>query len=113
MKAKGRPRKKKIVEEQPRIDHFSPRGRPGRPDEVVISIEEYESIRLADHLSLQQKKAAESMGISQQSFSRIVRKARKTVADAIVNAKIIRVEGGDFINKRSLAIMKKLQRKNQ
>jgi predicted DNA-binding protein (UPF0251 family) len=107
---KGRPRKRKIVHEQPRIDHFSPRGRPGRPDEVVIAIEEYESIRLADHLGMDQKEAADMMGISQQSFSRLVRKARKMVADAIVNAKIIRIEGGDYIDQRSLDIANKLKR---
>ncbi len=107
---RGRPRKRKIVQEQPRIDHFSPRGRPGRPDEVVLSIEEYESLRLADLLNMPQKKAAGMMGISQQSFSRIVRKARGSIADAIVNAKIIRIEGGDYINKRSMDVVSKLTR---
>ncbi len=111
--SRGRPRKRKIVQGEPSIDHFSPRGRPGRPDEVIMSIEEYESLRLADLLSLPQKCAADMMGISQQSFSRIVRKARNSVADAIVNAKIIRIEGGDYINKRSMDVMSKLTRKEQ
>ena len=108
---KGRPKKRKIVRGQPRIDHFSPRGRPGRPDEVVIAVEEYEAMRLADHLGLDQRAAAAMMGISQQSFSRIVRKVRGVVADAIVNAKIIRIEGGDYINKRSMDIANKLKRR--
>lgn len=108
---KGRPRKRKIVHGQPRIDHFSPRGRPGRPDEVVIAVEEYEAMRLADHLGLDQRNAAAMMGISQQSFSRIVRKVRGVVADAIVNAKIIRIEGGDYVNKRSMDIADKLKRR--
>ncbi len=111
MKQRGRPKKKKIIHEQPRIDHFSPRGRPGRPEESVVSIEEYETLRLSDQLGFPQKKAAQMMGISQQSFSRIVRNARKMVADAIVNAKIIRIEGGDYINKRSMDIADKLKRK--
>ncbi len=109
MRPKGRPKKKKIIREQPRIDHFSPRGRPGRPDEVIVTMEEYEALRLHDYLGMQQKDAAKMMGISQQSFSRIVREARKKVSDAIVNAKIIRIEGGDFINKRSLDIENKLK----
>jgi predicted DNA-binding protein (UPF0251 family) len=113
MKLRGRPRKKKIVGEQPRIDHFSPRGRPGRPEEAVITVEEYETIRLADQLGLSQKKAAQMMGISQQSFSRIIRNARKMIADAIVNAKIIRIEGGNYINKRSMDIADKLKRRAQ
>jgi len=111
MKLRGRPKKKKIVQEQPRIDHFSPRGRPGRPDETVISVEEYETIRLSDQLGLAQKEAARMMGISQQSFSRIVRSARRSVADGLVNAKIIRIEGGDYVNKHSMDIANKLKRK--
>lgn len=98
-RGKGRPRKKKIVQEEPRIGHFSPRGRPGRPDESIVTMEEYEALRLHDYEGMQQKAAADMMGISQQSFSRIVRKAREKVSDALVNAKIIRIEGGDFINK--------------
>lgn len=111
MSQKGRPRKKKIVHEQPRIDHFSPRGRPGRPDETVVAMEEYEALRLHDHLGMQQKDAALMMGISQQSFSRIVREARKKVSGALVDAKIIRIEGGEFISKRSMDLAEKLKRK--
>ncbi|NQT33520.1 MAG: DUF134 domain-containing protein [Candidatus Omnitrophica bacterium] len=111
MALRGRPRKKKIIHEQPRIDHFSPRGRPGRPDETTVSMEEYEAIRLHDFLGMQQKGAADMMGISQQSFSRIVREGRRKVADAIVNAKIIRIGGGSFINKMAIDIATKLKRK--
>lgn len=110
---RGRPRKKKIINEQPRIDHFSPRGRPGRPDETIVAMEEYEAIRLHDYLGMQQKDAATMMGISQQSFSRVVREARKKLSDAIVNAKIIRIDGGDFVNRRTLDIAEKLRRKPQ
>lgn len=104
IRGKGRPRKKKIIQEAPRIDHFSPRGRPGRPDESIVTMEEYEALRLHDYMGMQQKEAADMMGISQQSFSRIVRKGREKVSDALVNAKIIRIEGGDFINKNSANI---------
>lgn len=112
MGKKGRPKKKKIIHDQPRIDHFSPRGRPGRPDETVLAMEEYEALRLNDYLTMQQKEAAALMGISQQSFSRIVRQARHKVADAIVNAKIIRIEGGDFISKRSMDLANKLKNRS-
>ncbi|MEA3489163.1 MAG: DUF134 domain-containing protein [Candidatus Omnitrophota bacterium] len=107
MRLKGRPKKKKIVQDRPRIDHFSPRGKPGRPDEAIVAMEEYESIRLHDYLGMHQKEAARMMGISQQSFSRIVREARKKVSDALVNAKIIRIEGGHFVRKMSLDVEKK------
>ncbi|MFH1394590.1 MAG: DUF134 domain-containing protein [Candidatus Omnitrophota bacterium] len=108
---KGRPQKKKIIHEQPRIDHFSPKGRPEFPDEIELSIEEYESVRLSDFMRLQQKQAAEMMGISQQSFSRIIRAARSKIADAIVNAKVIHIKGGNFVNKRCLDVANKLKRR--
>jgi len=100
MTRQGRPCKQKIILAQPRIDHFRPRGRQGRPEEVIVAVEEFEAIRIHDHLGLQQKEAARMMGISQQSFSRIVRDARRKVSDALVNAKVIRISGGNFINKR-------------
>lgn len=111
MLRKGRPKKKKIIQQQPSIDHFSPRGRPGRPDEAVVAMEEYEALRLHDYLGMQQAEAAKMMGISQQSFSRVVREARRKVSGAIVNAKIIRIEGGDYINKRSMDLTDKLKNK--
>ena len=92
MKPRGRPKKQRIVKEEPKIIRFSPRGKPGRPDETDLSIDEFEAIRLADQLGFSQKKAAESMGISQQTFSRIVKKARKIMADAFIKGKIITIQ---------------------
>jgi predicted DNA-binding protein (UPF0251 family) len=34
---------------------FSPRGRPGRPDEIELKMEEFEAIRLADYTGLKQR----------------------------------------------------------
>lgn len=89
---KGRPKKSRIVKQGPRISQFSPRGRPGRPDEAVLGIDEFEAVRLADFNGFTQKEAARSMDISQQTFSRILKKARNALADALVNGKIIRIE---------------------
>ncbi|TRZ93515.1 DUF134 domain-containing protein [bacterium] len=97
MKPKGRPKKYRIVRFYPRIVQFSPRGKPGRPDEVGLSMDEFEAIRLADYLGMSQKKAAKSMHISQQTFSRTIKKARKRTADAIVNGKIIKIQGGYYV----------------
>ena len=97
MRPRGRPRKYRIVRIDPRISQFSPRGKPGRPDEVNLSIDEYEAIRLFDHTGISQKEAAKSMNISQQTFSRVLKRAHKTVSDAIVNGKIIRIQGGSYV----------------
>ena len=96
MKPRGRPKRARKIEKGPEILVFSPRGRPGRPDEVNLKYEELEALRLADFNSLYQNQAARRMGISRQSFGRVLKKARKTVADALVNGKIIRVAGGSY-----------------
>jgi predicted DNA-binding protein (UPF0251 family) len=99
VKSRGRPKKIRLVSHSPRIEQFSPRGRPGRPDEAVLSIDEFEAIRLADHMGLRQKEAAKSMKISQQTFSRILKRAHKIIADVIVNGKIIKIHGGNYVTK--------------
>ena len=45
---------------------------------------------------MQQEECARSMNISQPTFHRTVRAARKKIADAIVKGKAIRIEGGNF-----------------
>jgi predicted DNA-binding protein (UPF0251 family) len=96
MKNRGRPKKIKVIEKAPEISSFSPRGKPGRPDEVEISLEEFEALRLSDYLGQSQTQASASMAISQQTFSRIIKKARKAVAEALVRGKRIMIHGGSF-----------------
>jgi len=93
---KGRPIKARIVSREPRTRQFSPRGRIGRPGYKALKFEEIEAIRLTDYMGLDQRKAAKFMGISQQTFSRVLRKARKTLAEALINGEIIKIYGGDF-----------------
>ena len=97
MKPRGRPKKYRIVKDHPKIRQFSPRGKPGRPDEVELTTEEFEAIRLADCQEKDQEKAARSMRVSQETFSRILKKAHSKVSDALVNGKIIRIQGGNFL----------------
>ena len=97
MQARGRPRKYRIVKVDPKISQFSPRGRPGRPNEVELKIDEFEALRLADYLDLSQKEAAKSMRISQQTFSRILRKAHNLVAKGIATGSAIRIQGGQYV----------------
>lgn len=97
MEPRGRPKKYRIIRFDPIINQFSPRGRPGRPDETNLNMDEFEAIRLADFLGIQQTEAAKSMKVSQQTFSRIIRKARKKTADCLINGKIIKIQGGQYV----------------
>jgi predicted DNA-binding protein (UPF0251 family) len=62
--------------------------------EVRITVDELEALRLADLLGLSHEEAGEQMAVSRATFGRIVGKARKTVADALVHGKALMVEGG-------------------
>ena len=92
-----RPKKDRLVGFNPKINYFKPRGIPVLDlEEVCLTIDERESIRLADLEDLSQEEAGRQMGISRATFGRIVQRARKIVADAIINGKAVRVEGGNY-----------------
>lgn len=97
MKPAGRPKKYRIIRLDPKISQFSPRGKPGRPDEIELTMDAFEAIRLADLEVKKQREAAQSMHISQQTFSRILKRAHQVLADALVNGKIIRIQGGSYV----------------
>lgn len=97
MQPRGRPKKYRVVRVDPKIIQFSPRGRAGRPDEANLSMDEFEAIRLADFMGFSQKEAARSMHISQQTFSRILKRAHKTIAEGIVRGSTIKIQGGYYV----------------
>jgi len=84
----------------PDATYFKPAGVPLRAlEEVVLSLDELEALRLADLNGQYQEQAAEQMKISRTTFARIVEAARKKVADALIHGKALRIEGGPVIMK--------------
>lgn len=76
---------------------FKPAGVPAYElEEVVLKIEEMEALRLKDLLSLDQEECAELMGVSRPTFQRILVEARRKVAEALVDGKVLRIEGGVY-----------------
>jgi predicted DNA-binding protein (UPF0251 family) len=65
-------------------------------EEIKLLVEEAESIRLKDLEGLEQEEAAQKMNISRSTFSRLLDSARQKIADALLNGKAIRIEGGNF-----------------
>ena len=65
-------------------------------EEVCLSIEEAEAIRLKDLEGLEQEECAERMNISRPTFHRVLGSARRKLADALLNGKAIRIDGGNF-----------------
>ena len=63
-------------------------------EEVVLALDELEALRLVDLLGHYQEEAAGEMRVSRQTLGRILEKARRTTADALVNGKTLRIGGG-------------------
>jgi len=92
-----RPRLNRIVNFFPLVNYFKPIGIPlNQLKEITLSVEEVEALRLSDLLDMDQVKAAKHMKVSQPTFNRLLREARKKVTEAIVEGKAIRVEGGTY-----------------
>ena len=65
-------------------------------EEVVLTVDEFEAIRLKDVDGLEQEQCAQRMNISQPTFHRLYLEARKKIADVIVNGKALKIEGGPY-----------------
>lgn len=90
-----RPHHPREIENPPAATWFKPAGTPMRQlEEVVLSFDEVEALRLADAEGLYQEEVAERMKVSRPTVGRILESARRKVADALVHGKAIRMEGG-------------------
>ena len=80
----------------PGCRRFGPSGGiAGEGQAIFLQLDELEAIRLADMEGLYQEAAAKNMGISRQTFGNIIDSAHKKIADAIINAREIKIEGGE------------------
>ncbi len=92
-----RPRKCCRVAFSPEVTYFKPAGIPLRMlDEIELTVEELEAIRLKDMEGLEQEPGAAKMNISRPTFQRILASARQKIAEALLKGKAIRIGGGAF-----------------
>ncbi len=94
----GRKRCRRRIGFLPQVEYFKPAGiKLTDLEEVVIHHDELEALRLKDLMGEQQEEAAKRMGVSQPTFHRLLQSAHQKVADALVNGKAIRIEGGNVM----------------
>lgn len=80
---------------QPKAVVFKPAGVPAcELEQVTVTLDEFEALRLADLEGLYHGDAAQQMGISRPTFGRILESARRKIAEALVHGKKILIEGG-------------------
>jgi uncharacterized protein len=90
-----RPRRCRRIRCNPDANYFKPRGIPLHMlEEVNVTLDELEAVRLADLEGLYQEDAAKKMNISRQTFGNIINSGHKKIADALLNSKALKIEGG-------------------
>ena len=93
----GRPPLWRRVDSVPAVTYFKPAGVPlAALQEVQLSVEEAEAVRLKDIEELKQADCAQKMNISRTTFARILTSARRKMADALLSGKAIRIDGGNY-----------------
>ena len=91
-----RPKQDRKISIPPLMKGFKPFGIPRRMlSSVSLLYDEYEAIRLLDYEGMNQDQAAVQMNVSRPTLTRIYEKARKTIAQALVEGKMIMIEGGN------------------
>jgi predicted DNA-binding protein (UPF0251 family) len=89
----SRPKKCRCTSCIPGAYYFKPRGIPLiHLEEITLTIDELEAIRLADYEGLYHEEAAKQMDISRATFGRILDGARNKVAGAIIKGKALKIE---------------------
>lgn len=93
-----RPRQCRRIGHKPEATRFKPQGIPAKElEEVTLHFDELEAMRLKDYEQIEQTSAAAQMEISQPTFHRLLREARRKVVEVITTGKSLRVEGGSYV----------------
>ncbi|MEZ7868054.1 MAG: DUF134 domain-containing protein [Paludibacteraceae bacterium] len=91
-----RPKQNRKISNPPLMQGFKPFGIPRRMlNSVTLLYDEYEAVRLLDYEGMNQDQAAVQMNVSRPTLTRIYEKARKTIAQALVEGNMIMIEGGN------------------
>jgi predicted DNA-binding protein (UPF0251 family) len=89
----ARPKKCRCVKVKPQAVYFKPRGIPLTAlEEVTISLDEFEAVRLADFEGLYHEDSAIRMKVSRATFGRILTEAHRKIAESLLKGKALRIE---------------------
>jgi predicted DNA-binding protein (UPF0251 family) len=89
----ARPKKCRCIRSKPNAIYFKPRGIPLMElEELTISLDEFEAVRLADYEGLYQEDGANRMKISRATFGRTLNDAHRKIAECLIKGKALRIE---------------------
>lgn len=90
-----RPKRPRHIFAKPQFKGFSP-DNAGSGDVIILTVEEFETIRLIDYQGMDQSQAAEMMSVSRQTVGRILKTARLKTARALVEGRSLNIRGGCY-----------------
>ena len=91
-----RPKKCRRICDYPQTPSFIPAEMPEPMDAVILTLEEYETIRLIDKEGLSQEQCGDFMQVARTTVQQIYSSARKKLANVLVDGLPLRIEGGDY-----------------
>lgn len=92
----GRRRMCRRLSELPLVKGFKPlKPQPFQKDPVILSLDQFEALRLCDYQGLSQEEAAIQMEISRPTFTRLYTEARKNLVQAVVEGRVFVMQGGN------------------
>ena len=92
----SRPRKCRRVCFLPEAKEFSPKDGQENAQPVILTVDEYETIRLIDKEGLSQEECSKSMEVARTTVQQIYTDARKKLASCLVDGLPLKIEGGDY-----------------
>ena len=90
-----RPQRCRRICREPEYRNFSPEGIPSQ-EEILLTLDEFEVIRLVDLLDQTHGQCAQQMDISRTTVTEVYESARHKIADALVNGRPLRIDGGNY-----------------
>jgi len=91
-----RPKKERLIESPPRWQRFKPVGVISRQlQHIDLLLDEFEAMRLSDHLGMDHLRASRYMGISRSTFTRLIEQAHKKMAQFVLNGGELQLTGGN------------------
>ena len=91
-----RPKKYRRVCDFPQTLTFLPEDHKNRERAVILTVDEYETVRLIDKEGLSQEQCGDFMQVARTTVQQIYASARKKLADVLVDGLPLRIEGGDY-----------------
>lgn len=92
----ARPEKSKRVCVAPSVNKFfSDRPVEGSEDKV-LTIEQFETVRLIDYVGLTQEQCASQMNVARTTVQRMYTEARKIIACFLINGCSLSIDGGNY-----------------